>query len=271
MARPARLAAFCGTSACPDRSVWLSATSRAHVLQDVVHERVLIDSKIGVTEADALLGALSGGKASLDTLSYAFAPPDGFALHIESYEVVDGSAVQVQGSFVTDDGEPMGVLRRRIERSDGRLVIHHELLVLADAFQDAGIAGPMVDQSIEMYGDMGIEEVRLEAHWVGRYVWARKGFEPAPESRLGLRRGLARYLGRQEFPVQVIRAALDLFDESPLSDVALWDNGELYPNEYEGRKMGDPAVFPLGKAFLLSPEAPAWVGTRMVSSTRSPP
>lgn len=234
-----------------------------------VHPRVLVAPGIDVDAGDAFVADLTDGRTSLSGLSHAFAPPAGFVLHVDAYGILDRTAIHIHGVFRTELSEEIGEIQRRIDVDDARRTVHHELLVLLDRFQGSGIAGPMVDRALSMYPDMGIEQVRLEAHWVGRYVWARKGFEPTQRSRLDLRKALQRYLVRRGFPLPTIRLALATFDGSPLSDVALWDNGERHPNESPDRRAWDPPTLPLGKAFLLSPEVPPWQGVRVLPSSKS--
>lgn len=217
--------------------------------------------------ADKRLAEFTGGKARFEELSHAFAPPDGFKLRVHSYYDSAGK-VTFGGDLETDDGDRIGTLTRHFRVEGGRLVVDHSFLKVNDKYQGSGIGGHIFDNSMAAYDKWGVDAVDVDAHWVGRYVWATKGFVPDDRSRGRLRQSLEVYMERHGAPASAIAERLAAFDNSTLAEVARWDIGRSFPNEYRERKPHDPTEFHFGKAFLLSPEVAPWSGRLVLRSAR---
>lgn len=236
---------------------------------DAVHPRVQVPPAERRVGADAVLADLTGGKADLVKLSHAYAPPEGYRLRVLGYSANSRGGVSLEAEIQLENGTAIGTMSRTFRRDDeGKVMAYHGFLELNRKYQGSGIAGPMVDQSIEAYRQLGIEKVKLSAHWVGRYVWAKKGFVPTPEARRTLRENFEEYTRRRGVPVAQRAAMLKQFDDSTMREIADWDDGRQHPNDYREKKPGDPDTFKLGKAFLLSPEVEPWEGVLMLKSEK---
>lgn len=218
---------------------------------------------------EAALGNVFGRPMPLAELTRAFAPPKGVRLRLDYLDTWDGgNRPKMIGSLLAEDGTLLARIERSFERdADGRVIVNHDLLKLQKAAWGRQLGDDMTSRALKQYKKWGVYSVDLETAWVGRYQWARLGWDFKGDSRLYMARDLDHYMQGQGFTRAEIDDALEKMKTMRPRDVADWDlEGRLFPNEYEERTGKDPTHFHFGKAFLLSPESTGWRGRLVIGS-----
>jgi hypothetical protein len=171
----------------------------------------------------------------------------------------DGSHEMTYTGKIVREGREIGdVVRTFTRHDDGRLEVHHDLFKVEDqASQGKGLGEAMLRQSLRKYRELGVDEVTLDAAWVGRYTWASFGFDWDAETGEGMRRDLADYLEEQGVERQraedvAERAARHSWDVASL-DV---DGLRVGASPERGAPLREERV---GKAFLFTHLG--WSGT----------
>jgi tRNA nucleotidyltransferase (CCA-adding enzyme) len=98
----------------------------------------------------------------------------------------DNGATYVRGEIQAKVGRwvPAGTFERSFSRDEnGKLVVKHDLMKLADDFQGEGWATAFNRHAEEQYRQMGVDRIELETAWVGGFAWARAGYLFKPEMR----------------------------------------------------------------------------------------
>lgn len=138
---------------------------------------------------------------------------------------------------------------RRFERdAAGQLVVHHDWLMLNPRARSKGAGAEISERSLAAYRAMGAREIQLTAGSIGRYTWAKLGYEWSEKAAATKRAELAAYLTRR-FGAARASAILSTTGTDALS-VASLSSAE------------DKA---LGKAFLLDRSTTEWHGVRAIT------
>lgn len=155
--------------------------------------------------------------------------------------------VYVYAEIISPEGLRAGTMSRRFTTKFGPRSVYHESLFLDERFQGRGAGEVVVAQAFERYKAAGFEEVGLEAAEVGRYTWAKFGFEWADDDvRERKVKELTAFLEREGI---ANAAALARQQASSAQKLARWV-------DQNGRK--------LGKDFLLDPKTSVWNGVKLL-------
>jgi hypothetical protein len=147
------------------------------------------------------------------------------------------SNVTVSGK-VHHGGREVGEFHRKFSRGskNGGLKVNHELFVLRKKHQGSGVAKGMLRSSVKHYGDLGVKEINTHPAWIGRYTWARMGFNWDHHGAAQVRKTLPEFLVRR-FKIDPSRAR-DIANRHAKN---AWEVANLH---IDGQ--------PVGKKYLLS-------------------
>lgn len=171
----------------------------------------------------------------------------------------------VNVSFDLDDaaGEVFATVERSFFRGDdGVLVVRHAFLELAETAQGKGFGKKFLRNSLRLYEEAGVAEIRLVADIdAGGYAWARYGFVPDPDEWRELKGFIERRMIKQQLfqtqsdeAIQAVNAALRSDDPRAIWKIAdlreeVAGTGEplgrvlLKRQEWQGRlRLDDPEV-----------------------------
>lgn len=178
----------------------------------------------------------------------------------------------IQGE-VKDGPNNVGYFARTIERKGvwlddqsveptKALVCQHLEFFLTDpSKQKTGFGSELFRRSVEAYQKLGIERIQTSATAVGRYSWARMGFDfPRPSILDDFRERFADYLIDHLSSKIGPEAEEKIYQEMDRLEHA-WEIAEF---DYEGVELdvivgGKASKVKLGKAFMLT-AAPSWEG-----------
>lgn len=200
---------------------------------------------------DAMYRA-TGKKITLEEVTHGYAVPDGFEARLTS---ITGQAGQPSVSWDIYDkatGARAGNVGRDFGADSSGVYAHHALFEVEPKYQGRGIGDAVNGNALRHYEKWGISRVDLDAAWVGRYAWARMGFQFVnPQRKL---EDFEDYVdSRPELKSrksELMPVARELV-KKPWK-LAKWDIGVNLPNEYNEDNRGKAESIPLGKAFLLS-------------------
>ncbi len=153
--------------------------------------------------------------------------------------VEDGGKLEMYGDIRAPDGGFAGEFGSTFSRDKGRLVAKTDNLLMEAAHQGKGAGAELARNLEETYRKLGVEEVRLDASQVGRYTWAKAGYEWNEATGQKMAKTFEKWLAGKGLPTSEAEAAL------------------------QGAKA--LAESPNGKAFLLSDAAPNWHGTKVLT------
>lgn len=86
--------------------------------------------------------------------------------------------VELSGGILDKDGNKVGEVIRYYKREkDGSLTVKNHEFFIDDSHQGSGIGKSLFNSQIDAYKKQGVNQVKLEAAQVGRYVWTKAGFE----------------------------------------------------------------------------------------------
>lgn len=138
-------------------------------------------------------------------------PPAGYAFRFDRF-TADAGTLRIDGALVANDGSEVGEVIRTFKRKGAALVVKHDYLVLRDAYQGLGIGDAVSRSALRAYRELGIERVLVDAHWAGRYTWARFGFSwtaaDAPRWRDRFKRFLTAKLGNAVLAAEYAELAM---------------------------------------------------------------
>lgn len=128
-----------------------------------------------------------------DDLKYMFALPDAASTTIILEDEIEGP---VSVMWFDQDGKILGRAAREFPHHTGQCKNHS--LILNTELQDRGIAASLYARQRERLKEWGYDTILLEADIsIGRYAWAKEGFEYADPASAGYARtGLKHWLGR---------------------------------------------------------------------------
>lgn len=138
-------------------------------------------------------------------------PTGGFSLRFDSFSERSGG-LRIDATVLAPDGSAAGDLVRVFKRVAGELVVKHEYFVLKDDHQGKGVGESISRSAMRSYVEMGASRVLVDAHWTGRYTWAKFGYSwpttDAPKWQTQLERFLLRKTGDSKLAKALSRYAL---------------------------------------------------------------
>lgn len=150
---------------------------------------------------------------------------------------------------LTKKGRVVGEGVRRFERdAAGQLVVHHDWLMLNQRARGKGAGAEISANSMASYRAMGAREIQLTAGSIGRYTWAKLGYQWGEKAAATKRTELTAYLTRR-FGAARASAILSTTGTDALSVASL--------SSAENRA--------LGKSFLLDRSTTEWHGSRAIT------
>ncbi len=203
-----------------------------------------------------------GKPMTLEEISHGFAVPDGFTA-----ELSDLSSREVSWKIKDKaTGKQAATLGRWFKsdfpgQANPNPIVKHDHLYVEPEFQNAGISDTINGNAFRHYEKWGVDRVKVDCASVGRYAWARLGFnfdDPTDilsdfESYIDSKSELA---PRKKELMPVARK----LSKEPWK-FAKWDVGIKLKDEYN---INSKEPLPIGKAFLLSQKCVLWSGTMKV-------
>jgi GNAT superfamily N-acetyltransferase len=214
---------------------------------------------IDVQGFEAGLEKMLGKRISLEEISHAYAPPPGFTGEIRmAFNDADAGMLNLSISYYdATTGELAGKMDRDFY-GDG--VVSHSSLYLEKKYQGAKFAETLNGQALLRYKKWGIKQIDLTAADVGRYAWARLGFNIVDSS---FTKSALAYIDEHVEPGMraEYKEKLRLLKAEPWK-LAKWDEGKPYPvRPSKHIKAGE---HPIGKAILLDANTEMWSGTMRI-------
>lgn len=126
---------------------------------------------------DAELDGLAGTTAKL---------PSGLTVETKVQENArKGGAgdVRLTGAIKNDKGDVVGNFTRTFEREGDALNVRHGFFGLDEKYQNTGIGKQLFNAQVDAYKQQGVSRVDLDAEDIGRYVWAKAGFDWADKKQ----------------------------------------------------------------------------------------
>lgn len=183
------------------------------------------------TTKDTLPKRWAAAKSALESA------PAGFTSRI-TYEDASGSTLEFMGQVHTAEGKFAGEFGATITRGPGGMTAKLDNLLMESAFQGKGVGAAVASNMDTAFRRMGVSEVQLHAAQVGRYVWARAGYNWDATTGRHMAAEYGKWLAKNGH-------------DAGEASVALKGAGAL-------------AATKNGKAFLLS-DAPNWYGSKRLS------
>lgn len=142
--------------------------------------------------------------------------------------------------------------------------------------QRSGYASALFRHYERLFRDLGFNQFRLSASLsVGKYYWAKEGFDFSDESGIGKRKGDLRALVKErnlpvsEVEIDRLNHACDFAGFRREVRTPVYRNAEGYYSFENDDRFREEVLLPLGKAFLLS-GAP-WEGYKAISAPETTP
>lgn len=228
-------------------------------------------------DAQRALRSLFGDNVDPESINRLAALPEGFRHRSRRVTFFDAerpdlaSQMTLSAEIEDAEGEYAGRLARTVTRHpDGRLEVHHDLLVIEEEHQKSGLGSHLLRSQLRSYLEWGVDEVTLETAWAGTYVWARMGFEWDRGDADAKRSELFDFLQDnvpQLSPAEASRIAADVTSDAyetaalDIPGVRIPTQRQSGPTRRQRRTPQEPRVTneKVGKAFLLS-GATSWSG-----------
>ena len=133
----------------------------------------------------------------------------------------------------------------------------------------SGYASTLFRHYERLFRDLGFDQFRLSASLsVGKYYWAKEGFDFADESEIGKRKEELRALVKErslpvtEIEIERLSHAHDFVGFKREVKIAVYRDAEGYYSLKPDDRFREEVSLPLGKAFLLS--SPPWEGYKTI-------
>jgi acetoin utilization deacetylase AcuC-like enzyme len=146
-------------------------------------------------------------------------------------------------------------------------VVYIEQIQLRE--QSSGYASALFQRYEELFRDLGFNQFRLKASLsVGKYYWAKEGFDCAEKSELRWMKERLRALVRErklpvtETEINRLNHAYDFAVFRRTLRIPVYRSGDGYYSLVKDEKHMEESLFPLGKAFLLC--ARPWDGYKVI-------
>ena len=144
------------------------------------------------------------------------------------------------------------------------------------AAQGSGYASTLFRHYERLFDGLGFDQFRLSASLsIGKYYWAREGFDFSDGSDIGRRKGELRALVRErnlpvtEIEIERLSHAYDIARFRRDVKIAAYRDAEGYYSLKGDQRFREEVSLPLGKAFLLA--GPPWEGYKNISAPRTAP
>lgn len=166
--------------------------------------------------------------------------------------------LSIETRLVDEDGNPLGATARSFDPATGE--VHHDLLSLNQAAQNAGVAKKLLSSQMDAYQKMGnVKEVTLGANIdVGGYAWAKYGFYPTQPAWHLVRNRATQTL------TDMVKRGMDPAEAEPIFKIledrnpkAIWELSDQKQPVPPGMSRGRSGATTMGKALLLNR---AWSG-----------
>ncbi len=135
--------------------------------------------------------------------------------------------------------------------------------------QRSGYASTLFQHYERLFRDLGFDQFRLSASLsIGRYYWAKEGFDFSDRSEIGKRQQELRALVKErglpvsEAEIERLNHAYDFARFKRELRTPVYRDAEGYYSLKPGERFSEEVLLPLGKAFLLS-SAP-WEGYKTI-------
>lgn len=162
-------------------------------------------------------------------------------------------------------------------KGKSQISVHHDKLFMEAKHQKSGIGTQFIRNSVSEYPKWGVTEITTDPHWVGKYTWARMGFQWKDEDAAEAVRGflpeflMTHYGMKEEVAANLADRVAD--DPSKLACLKsrrprLTEDGESLFQAFD-RKEYRCSPEEIGKAFLLSDFGDqAWSGGGRVDMSK---
>jgi hypothetical protein len=191
----------------------------------------------------------SKGMPTIDTLQKTWGSVDaGHTIKLESADAYGGDHVSFTGRIMAGTRDIGSITRSFRRHADGTFEVHHDYFKIEDVKEQGSKSGStMLRQAIQTYERIGVNEVTVDAAWVGRYAWATFGYNWSESTARSRGHGLGLYL--QSKGVEASRAKA--IGEQAAKRA--WDVAALDVDGITVKVMseGVPIQCKVGKAFLL--------------------
>lgn len=214
-------------------------------------------------EFEAGIKSVLGKSISLEEIAHGFKLPAGYKMKLDKMGAKN-SGPTLGFTIETDSGEFVGNLDRSFgstgEGENKKSYVAHDGLVIEEKFQGKGISDTLNGNALRHYEKWGVDEIRTTADQVGRYAWARLGFNfatPADEDRMA--REFEGFIDKAAKKDPVLKNRTEELSKLAKELVkypwklAKWDIGVQFPDHYSGK-----GTVTIGKSFLMSREP--WEG-----------
>lgn len=227
----------------------------------------------------ALWTGLFGARVLPSRLLELLAPPIHGFVHIDATLLFSGDRV-IYDTRIAHGGEPVGEMtlffQKETERGRGLLglfrgrayrIVYIENISLRE--QSSGYASALFRHYEGLFSCLGFNRFRLKASLsVGKYYWAKEGFDCLEESGVAsMRRELLRLVREKGLPVREseierLNHAYDVALFRRDIKIPVYRNAEGYYALSPGAGHTQEFIFPLGKAFLLT--SGPWDGYKVI-------
>jgi GNAT superfamily N-acetyltransferase len=157
----------------------------------------------------------------------------------------EGRAIELHGEVRDAVHQELGSYNVEVKREGNQLVAKVYNVFMSESAQGRGVGNQLVQRIEETFRRLGVNEIRLSAAQVGRYYWAKQGYEWSPETGQRMHSSFRAWLSRNGHDVGE-------------AGVALRGARALAESTH-------------GKAFLLAPDTPHWSGTKRVAGASPAP
>lgn len=118
----------------------------------------------------------------LDELIGKNAMPEGYSLQTNAKQSKRAfqhlGDLELSGTILDKSGQKCGEVIRYYKREpDGSLTVKNHEFFIDDAHQGSGLGKALFNSQMDAYEKQGVSKTKLEAGFVGRYVWTKAGFE----------------------------------------------------------------------------------------------
>lgn len=194
-----------------------------------------------------------------------------------------GSGWIMYDASIVEGGESVGELTlsfaSRVSRALGWLaffrgerfrIVRIEHIQLAS--QRSGYASALFRHYEGLFDGLGFDQFRLSASLsIGKYYWAREGFDFSDGSEIRRRKGELRALVRERnlpvtgVEIERLSHAYDIAGFRRDVKIAAYRDAEGYYSLMRDERFREEVFLPLGKAFLLA--GPPWEGYKTISAS----
>ena len=154
-----------------------------------------------VKEVNANLEALLGKGEGIHTLLNAFSAP-GASPQIHSI-LTTPDKVSIRLTLHDEQGNKIGHTRRELFKENGKLIAKQDELFLGKGDTgtgkgaNEGLGTKIIRNNYAAYEKLGVVQARIQAAYVGSYVWAKMGYTANPHDMKALNTDFKKYLSEK--------------------------------------------------------------------------